>query len=510
MSFFSNLKRALGFGSKEYDYDEDAFGEDATVQPLVRRRKQNEEQAAEQSAGITEQPVDPVAEDFPSVPVDTIFNTVVATFNEALPGFLGRSSNPEAQRQQLYDALDADIKTYLESLKQAATDHCSRSWERERNRIEEELRQLRDKSRSHEESAAEKNTQFLSIQRQKRALKERIHDLEGQVTALEAEKEQYQLENRSLVNKLRVSNLINDGAELPDIAEFEKRIDQAKADGEKQVAAAKAECENLIAAAKTECENQVAAAKTECEKLIAEKSTLEAATSEHLAQLASLQEQLRVAREQVSALTMKTEMTDVMLNDLNRRASTASHDADARLEEIETLRAGLKDALAENDNLRAELDDARTNLEIASRIQSEIERIHQLIDKKNNVINDLNEQLRRRDDRIHALEVEEKSLRSTIENNLLQQAESESRLRAEIESLGQQIAGSSRERGKSRRRSSVKISAIDDDIDNTDWLVATPPEGTAVKTSGVPDAEFGYREPQRKTPPENSAQMSLW
>ena len=49
----------------------------------------------------------------------------------------------------------------------------------------------------------------MSSERQKRALSARLHDLEVLVTSFEAEKEQYELENRSLINKLKASNVVD-------------------------------------------------------------------------------------------------------------------------------------------------------------------------------------------------------------------------------------------------------------------------------------------------------------
>ena len=56
-----------------------------------------------------------------------------------------------------------------------------------------------------------------------------------------------------------------------------------------------------------------------------------------------------------------------------------------------------------------------------------------------------------------------------------------------------------------------KISAIDETLDSTEWLIATPPKGMVAKTTGIAsDADFGYQEPPRKPTPDNAAQMSLF
>ena len=64
---------------------------------------------------------------------------------------------------------------------------------------------------------------------------------------------------------------------------------------------------------------------------------------------------------------------------------------------------------------------------------------------------------------------------------------------------------------KPRRRKKPKhtISAIDETLDATEWLLPTPPDGVQ-KSIIVSDAEFGYHEPQREDPPRNDAQLSLF
>lgn len=487
MGLFSKIRQAFGFGGNDFDDDEDTFAIDATVQPLVRgTRPDNDTTAPDDSEGPGE---DLQADDngsgiTPSVPLDSIFNTVVEEFNRAMPSFIGTGANAESQRRHLLEALDADVRQYLDSLQESAREQCNRRWERDRLRLNGELDSARARLKSLEENETDKGRQLLSAERQKRALNERIHDLESQVANLEAEKDQYELETRSLVNKLRVSNMLNEGAEIPDVATYEDSL--ARLQGELD-----------------ESHARVAA-------LTADNDSLQARCAELASVNTALETSQRDLGVQLEALKVKTEMTDVMINDLNMRASAASKDVRQRDTEIESLKDSLNESRQEADSLRAQLEEAQASLEIASSIQDEVERIQETITRKNTQISELNLELRRRDDRINALEAEENSLRKTIETNLMAQAESEKNLREEIERLRQQQSASGREKPRAKRRPAAKISAIDEDLDNTDWLVATPPEGTSAKTSGVSDSEFGYQEPPRRNPPENSAQMSLW
>lgn len=482
MSIFNKVKQAFGFGVPELEDDDTGYGIDATVTPLRRSRPEPEKSDSIQSIENTVVTETKAVE---NVPVEAIFQTVITVFNDSLPAFVKESVDLDSQKKYLYEALENDVKEYLERVNEAARATCSTQWEAERLKLNKELSVLRDKVRNTEDGAAEKGRQLLSAERQKRAINERVHDLENQVAKLEAEKEQYILENRSLVNKLRVMNVMGDSADGVGMDDIAGRLEQFEAE-------------------KSELASKV-------EELTSERDSI-AAT-------------LAAAVEETDALKLKAAMNDTMFKDLNDRASEATKTVAQKDEQINSLKEELasardheadltktmKDAIAEADILRNDLEEARANLEIAAQIQLEVEKVKSILDKKTTQINDLNLELRRRDDRINALEIEEKSLRRTIDNNIRAQAESEAALHEKIDELEKQAAAA-RDKSRQRRKTSTtpKISAIDEDLDNTDWLVATPPEGTSVKTSGVSDAEFGYQEPARKTPPENSAQMSLW
>lgn len=74
-----------------------------------------------------------------------------------------------------------------------------------------------------------------------------------------------------------------------------------------------------------------------------------------------------------------------------------------------------------------------------------------------------------------------------------------------------EAAEGKRKGGKRGRKPKVRISAIDETIEETDWLIATPPAGKKTTQTRQEDSnEFGYKEPDRKITPDHPAQMSLW
>ena len=120
------------------------------------------------------------------------------------------------------------------------------------------------------------------------------------------------------------------------------------------------------------------------------------------------------------------------------------------------------------------------------------------------------------------LEADSVSLKKTIENNLYKQVESEKQLRKELEELKSQKSvgltpishlddDETVAAIETKNKKKVKISAIDESLDDTDWLVSTPPPGTVTRpTPATTDEDFGYQSPSRKQTPENDAQMSLF
>lgn len=481
MAFFSNIKRAFGFNSAD-DYD-DVEGIDATVYPLSQHRN-DVEVTIETSTGSCKETL---AEDSacPQENSDLddcivmrkrIFETVVSTFNESLPEFIKSSVDAEAQQKYLYDALDDSVKKYFDQIDERARRLTRSTWEKERQRIDAENKANSEKIKELEVRNEEGKKQQLSAERQKRALAERIHDLEGRVATLEAEKEQYELENKSLLNKLRVSAVQADGVST-------------------------SECDMV-----------------DGERLQQELSDLKDKYASAVAELAQLQ--------------AKTDIADTMINELNAKASEAqkkqivaettlkaiAEERDAATTRIVQLQEDLSNSDKELQAARVEISEAKEAVKAIDEIQEQLSRFEDVKEAKDRRISELSTENNRLMMIVDSLKSEVSSLKKTIESNLFSQAESESALRREIEelkrSVPQQPVSSLEELPPepikpTKRKRKPKISAIDESIDDTDWLVAAPikPSKSIVAESEAP---FGYQAPVKKQHPENDAQMSLW
>lgn len=187
MSFFKKLKSALGLSS-EQEYDDP---------PIVLENLPKDPPKIE-----IDEPLE-VQEEI----MIKIFDKVVEVTNASLPGYLSESVNAEKQKKYLYNALDQSVKQYLVDLDAKSQAKCMALWQNERDELYVQMETIKQRAADLEARKNEVNEQKLSSENQRRALTERVRVLEAKVLSLEAEKEQYEIENRGLINKAKVAQV---------------------------------------------------------------------------------------------------------------------------------------------------------------------------------------------------------------------------------------------------------------------------------------------------------------
>lgn len=211
MSFLSALKRAFGLDSDDYSENNDNTTEDADVQVHTGADSGTDEAA--------DTPVPTVSAEMKA----KIYESAVAIFNQALPDFLSRSVDPQAQQRILAESIDKSVDQYLDSLMQQAEQYAEAKLRASVEASKRDAEQLRTEMQQLEQQRTSIREQQLSADRRRRAMADRVTDLEGQVERLEAEREQFELENKSLLNKLKVAN-IQPGV----VDEMSKEIEELK------------------------------------------------------------------------------------------------------------------------------------------------------------------------------------------------------------------------------------------------------------------------------------------
>lgn len=472
MSIFSKLKRSLGFDhddDTEYDslYEDTASGVDTVAASDVDNPK------ADASADDALKPVE-----FKAEMQQAIFSKVVEMFDAALPDFISKAVDPEAQRKMLYDSLDQDVKAYMQSIITAAEAYCEARWKVKQSSMSSELEALKLRAGEIEKQSSDIKQKQLSADRQKRALTERVHDLESQLAKLESEREQFELENRSLVNRIKVANV--------------QQEDLEKTQGELQ--ALRQELNSM----KQNPDNAFAKREEELNKQIAEMSE----------GIASLKEQLRVSEQ--------------MREDLRKRIA---EDADTRREADANASKQLQEKLQELDKVSAELEQFKKDYIAKANEVNELNQLLKDYDELNARMSEFDKVMTSQQDKIKSQKkiIEQKdaeidNLKASIAENKRAQTEREKSLKAEIEALRpptvvseMQVDFGSVAEETAPRISEDDLTAMEEAFESGEWFTKTPPAETPSLRPSESETDFGYRAPRRKSPQVNNPdQLSLF
>lgn len=341
MSFFRKIRHAFGFEDDTiFDIDDNTDETEACVPAIT-----------------ADAPVQP-EESSNAVPGDVreaVFAHVVAVFNEALPEFLAKSVDPEVQKKVLYDKLDQGLKDYLARIGADADARCRSRWASEHDALRSEMEALRGKAEQVEHERADLKQRQLSADRQKRALSDRLKDLESQVANFEAEREQYELENKSLLNKLKVVAVqcpdVLDGAQLPPEAPTgpsQEQYDELEAENARmrEALSLAAERQEMADAMAADLRKRLKVASQEVEDLQAitnEVKQVEKAIAERDATLARQRDNIRRLKEQIETLTDAGRAAEMRFAEREQELRTR---LEAALAEVEALKAEMAQAAA--------------------------------------------------------------------------------------------------------------------------------------------------------------------
>lgn len=401
MSLFSTLKRALGFGADDYDSD---FEQSESV----------DNPQSESHSAIDDMVPAPPADD--PLPAD-ILEGVVELFNSIQPEFVKQCIDTEAQKRFLLESIDSALRSRIQAAIVRGHDLGLQQWEEERQSVADEIVELRNQKKELEQKRDESRNARLSAERQKRALNERVHDLENQLLNLEAEKEQLHLENRSMLNKLRVAGIT--GGLSDDDSATEKMLE-------------------------------------EIETLRAENTRLEGELSEAHSSIDTLTSRLAAAETDAAEIARLRSRNDELTASADRSASLA-----------EGLRADLEQAREEIESLRAT---------IASNLKANAVLLEAITEAESSPVFDVPVKVA-----APPVEPEKETTKK---------------------------AAKKKKKPSPRKKEKPRISAIDELMDSTDWLVAPTPEPP--KETPKED-DFGYQAPPpKKHIPDDDRQLSLW
>lgn len=366
MGFFNKLKSALGYSDSDYDEDDELDGfNPAHRTPYVNPFKKDEpvpdlsglEQPAEQpSTAVAEVKAAPVAEVEEQLP-DGVFDGIITIINGNLPEFVRDCIDIEKERKAVSVAMGPKFRDYVLNLRRTSLEEARTQWIDERNALTGKLAQSNQRADEAVRKATEIKDRLMSEERQRRAIVERSHDLEARIADLEAQHEQEQLQNKGLLNKIKVMQL--------------------------QVSDSQKDAEEITRLNKLINDQRTRLAKiTELEAQIAELNTENDALKHKLDEM----QQLPDAEAIVNEYKGKMEVANALINDLRSTAAAKEQEAKALSEKLIV-------ATNEITGLQDDLKAAQDELEIAAEIQEKIEQFEVIKERKDAEIRDLRQQL---------------------------------------------------------------------------------------------------------------------
>ena len=363
MGLFNGLKRALGL-SDDYEEEDDLEGMDSNYRtPYVNPFKKGDDTvtdlsslAPREEASVVVNEPQPVAEVEEKLP-DGVFDGIITIINGNLPEFVRDCIDIEKERKAVYVAMGPQFRDYVRNLRRSSLDEARQQWVDERTRLTSKISQTELRAEEAVKKANEIKDRLMSEERQRRAIVERSHDLEARIADLEAQHEQDQLQNKGLLNKVKVMQLKADEAQKD--AEEITRLSALVNEQRRQLMEA------------NDAEARMAELSTENENLRADIEELK-----QKADTTAIEDEYK----------SKMEVTNALINQL-RTAATQKE------QEVMALTEKFRLANEEIENLQNELAEAHKDLEIAAEVQETIEQFEEYKIKKAAEVENLKAQL---------------------------------------------------------------------------------------------------------------------
>lgn len=507
MSFFNSFRRAFGIGD---EYEDDYQDLDSEEQ---------EEVAPEPSQPNGQIPTSNVSDgDRTYIDQDLaadLLDSVVALFNSTQPDFVKSCINTDEQKKQLYNSLDKTIKERINDAITRGHQAGQNQWNGEQRKLSEELEKLRLERSELNQKREESKGALLSAERQKRALTERVRDLESQTAKMLSENEQLVLENRSLMNKLRVAGVLAGNSSNLDMAAqltselnkvqeefeaFKKVTEEEKSELKAQLTklqddyklqSAFLEKAKSFSTNSSEKDEKISSQEKEIERLKVELSTASNKSDNLINELSVRNTRIKELEEDLTTASYIKDQVDKIELSLKKKEEQIETSKTEKKELKKTI-AELQDALlkekADSEKLKGEIATLKEDIEKKQQTIAELT----VIEKEKSVTEaDGNQEQKEIPE---SLPTPKKRSRQPKKRNVSFSADTETSRTAKEEE---------------NQKTAPIISAIDDLLDCNDWFVA-PDASEFVKEPSEPE-DFGYKPPQRKTNEIiDDNQLSLW
>lgn len=367
MSLFKGLKRAFGVSDEAEDEEVyqpsykrepyiNPFKKDAPDSSAGGQRNEQLAQSEENKVVSTQQATPQVASKPGVVAVDfpkDVFDGIIKLINHNLPEIVQKSINLDVERQAIYSTMGPQLEAFVSAVNDSAMKQSQMQWVNERSTLTDKISSAEAKAEEATKKVAELRERLNTEMAQRKAVATRAQDLEMKIAKYEAEYEQFQIENKSLVARMRAMQVSLDDAtrNAEDVASLRTEMSKLKVQN-------------------VELSDNLNSAK----KLIQEQNN----------ELEALRKVSGDVKELEAEFKQKLAMNNQLISESH---NTAVKHERAAAEANEKLRAA-NELIAEQNE---ELEVLREDMKIAEELQAEIEKVEEFKARKNEEIKELKE-----------------------------------------------------------------------------------------------------------------------
>ncbi|MCP9610885.1 hypothetical protein [Coprobacter tertius] len=311
----------------------------------------------------------------------SILDKMSEIINSSVPDFVKQSIDKEAEKRNIYNHLLEPFIEYIHFIYEKLQKEGVTTWREEEIKLRNEVKLMTEKAKDAVEKKDELQSLQLSAERQKRALNERIHELEMRVASFEAEKEQIEMEKNALLNKLKVA-AVQDKDTQDECDRLRAEISGLEAKMAEMSTDFNSECSIKVDSLQQEniqLKEQITVLQEKEKDCVAGKEAMENMQQEHAAQMVALHQDIE------NALHAKEELTKLLAE--KEQVSHLISEYRLRIEELTSAyEKEQAERLAESASLHEDLDNAL-------RAKEEVTRLHAEKDHLTAVLNDYKKQL---------------------------------------------------------------------------------------------------------------------
>ncbi len=516
------IHKLFGFSDDDYESVIDQNNNVPYINPFKKDVADKEDIAPQ------EETTDATTSNYSETETDNFLNEqitdkLIEIINSSLPPYIKGCIDTDAEKKYVNDIFGEAFNNYIVQIKNAIATKERSQWQSDRINMEQQAVAVGKQLDEANSKLDDYNNKFIELERLKISLTERLAQQGNRLSTAEAEREQFQLECKSLMNKLKVASLneqknseaLEENEKLQDtIQSLKKELSEQQELSGKEAVRIANEYDNKIA--------QLNAYKETVEK---EKDSLKGRVSELedlLKQPSEQQKIIETLQSDIKGLADEAYAVKEKLNDEKEKNALC----EKRIEDYKTESLAKDESIAllksETENLKSEiqrlhdkdsqLDETRTALE---QKDSDIAKLNENATLLENQINEMKQLLALKNSEITALKNSvtdatefAESIKAAFDNNKVSQIEAEKKWRQEMELLrgkNEELENQLKDTEKNdtvllfnnapdiaaepeqsyneptqkpKKRKKKTVSAIDYNADTDDWLQPTPPTPT--------------------------------